>query len=408
MSDIKESNTSKESIDTSKESIDAKESDILPIHPMLSFRLTADKKMKVSEMNFSIKSFKELKEELSNSKNKLDEGFEDKQFNYYWRSSDPFKEEKDIITKMSNNKHISNAWIKCYELIKYYDLIGDKDIVHFDNAAFPGSFVLSTHHYMKTMTKRNYKWYASSLINTDKSALEDRYGLWKKYPKNWLMHDKNNGDVLNEDNQLDFHKVLGGKVDLYTSDLGFDVSSDYNQQELLHCSANIGQILTGLLTLKKGGAFITKQYTYFESITISVMYIAASFFEEFYICKPYSSRKANSETYLVGKGFLGADLNHPYIKALFDKISGRSNLKPSIFQFKDYPKEYINQINKSLTIITRNTISKIDSDLERVEKSMKEKTMKHILQFREDEEPILESWYYYNPIRPINTEDRIA
>jgi hypothetical protein len=68
------------------------------------------------------------------------------------------------------------------------------------------------------------------------------------------MHDNNNGDVLVEANQVDFCKQLGGKVDLYTSDLGFDVSSDYNNQELIQLPANIGQILTGLLTLKKGGS----------------------------------------------------------------------------------------------------------------------------------------------------------
>ena len=57
---------------------------------------------------------------------------------------------------------------------------------------------------------------------------------------------------------------------------------------MIQAPANIGQILSGLLTLKKGGCFITKQYSTFEPITVSIMYAAVSFFDEFYICKPYS------------------------------------------------------------------------------------------------------------------------
>ena len=58
---------------------------------------------------------------------------------------------------------------------------------------------------------------------------------------------------------------------------------------------------------------MTKQYMTFEMTTISIMYSLSQMFDEFYLCKPYTSREANSETFLVGKGFKGGyDINHPY------------------------------------------------------------------------------------------------
>ena len=40
-----------------------------------------------------------------------------------------------------------------YEIIHQHKLIkkGQKKVVHFDNAAFPGSFILATNHYAKTI-----------------------------------------------------------------------------------------------------------------------------------------------------------------------------------------------------------------------------------------------------------------
>jgi hypothetical protein len=59
------------------------------------------------------------------------------------------------------------------------------------------------------------------------------------------------------------------------------------------------------MTLKIGGSFIAKQYTFFETFTWNLIIIYAQMFDEFYICKPLTSRPYNGEIYLVGKGFRG-------------------------------------------------------------------------------------------------------
>ncbi len=96
-----------------------------------------------------------------------------------------------------------------------------------------------------------------------------------------------------------------GEVDLYTSDVGIDVSEDYGDQERLTARLNLGQIVVGLLALRQGGALVTKTYTFFQPFSLSVAALCAALFEAFYVTKPLTSRPANSETYFVGIGFRG-------------------------------------------------------------------------------------------------------
>lgn len=415
---------------------------------MHSYRIqSSDKLLTVNKKKYRIKQLTEIKENLAVIKSALDKEYKDPKFEKYWRDCDPFKNERKLVANIGNTINVSNAWLKCYEILNYYKLLNDHDnrddnindktlnelsgklllddnkptFIHFDNAAFPGAFIISTHHLIKTQYYKlpkftNYTWYGSSLLSPNEQAtepLEDKYHLYKNYPDNWLMNKNNNGDVLDMKNQLDFCKRLGGKIDLYTSDLGFDFSSDYNKQEILHLPANIGQILSGLLTLKKGGMFFTKQYSIFESTTLSLMYATASFFEEFYICKPYTSREANSETYLVGKNFKGGVyLKHPYIQAMFDRLSRKDLLDVPLFDHKDYPKSYlVDMINMCRDIYGRQG-EKIKNDIQRTYDAIKlhDKYPTQnpiILDYLESVETDIQKWYDANKILPIIEEKKL-
>jgi 23S rRNA U2552 (ribose-2'-O)-methylase RlmE/FtsJ len=375
-----------------------------------------------TKKKYRFKQLDKLKEKLDASKSKLDKEYARNKFSTYWSNCDPFKYEKQIVAKIGCTFNVSNAWLKCFELINAFKLVdhiktANDHFIHFDNAAFPGSFIIATQHLVETLYPEDsykYCWKASSLLTKneqDSSPLEDKYKLFENYKNNWLMNENNNGDVLVEANQLDFQKQLPNNVDLYTSDIGFDVSSDYNNQEKMQHQINIGQILSGLLTLKKGGSFITKQFTTIEPTTIAIMYATAAFFDEFYLCKPYTSRMANSETYLVGKGFkgLGTKNNkHPYIKAMFDKITGASPIEVPIFDAKQYSDTYITTIVKSVELLTESQVNKLDSDVDRCRKCLNGrfngpiKNDPIITEFYESIEHDIIEWYKLNPILPID------
>ncbi|KAK3283926.1 hypothetical protein CYMTET_8399 [Cymbomonas tetramitiformis] len=145
------------------------------------------------------------------------------------------------------------------------------------------------------------------------NALGDDYGLFAANRERWLMQmapdadgRQQTGDMTKLDSVFELERQFAQrKADLYTSDLGVSAKSDFNRQEELNAQPHLGQDLAGLLTLTLGGNFVVKHYTLFEPFSYTLILVLGTLFEEFFLCKPVTSRPTNSECYLVGRGFLG-------------------------------------------------------------------------------------------------------
>jgi hypothetical protein len=220
-------------------------------------------------------------------------------------------------------RYITNAFLKCWEMINEFNLIPynkSDDYTVFCNAEFPGAFIFAIHQYINTYTNnKKYKWFANSLWPGDDKGtiLGDQFNLYKKYPGNWLMNGskERDGNVLNPQMNDYIHEKLNNKVDLYTSDIGIGLdASNFNLQEELEANLNLGQVLAALLSLKKGGHMICKMFLFFTPFNISLLSLLNEIFEEFYISKPVTSRPANSEIYIIGKRYKG------YSQNLIDKL----------------------------------------------------------------------------------------
>ena len=269
---------------------------------IICFKICAQPSKLADRNQCDFPDFKTIHTNLNNAKTQYDEPYKNNIRRFYTvtRSLNLDTQFKHHINSVYNTPNVSNAWLKGYEIISHYKLIPKTaaDFTYFDNAAFPGSFILAAHHYQSTKCNiSRFHWLASSLL--DKTALQDKYKLYRNYRNNWVMNLHNNGDVTKSENIQELRKCFGGTVDLYTSDLGFDVSQDYNKQEELHAIPNLGQILTGLVLLKPGGNMVTKQYTCFHPFTVSLLNIMTQLFTSVELCKPVFSKPANSETYLV-------------------------------------------------------------------------------------------------------------
>ena len=266
----------------------------------------------------SLKKIYQLKSNLNIVKTKLDDVYNLQLAGTIMRSFDPFATTKYRIEKKANAMNVTNAWLKGYELFYQHNLIPRdaklNSFVYFDNASFPGSFILAANHMVNTISNiKNFKWHASSLLEEtkdNKEPLADSYKLYINYPNNWLMHQGNNGDITETKNILDFQKQFKDTygdahvVDLYSCDLGTDVSSNYNAQEEIHFMLNLCQIACGLSTLKSGRNMVVKHYTIFEPFTISYIALLTNLFESVEICKPLTSKRTNSEIYVVCKNYL--------------------------------------------------------------------------------------------------------
>jgi hypothetical protein len=303
----------------------------------------------------SLKNIYKLKSTLNKTKTKLDDIYKLPLAGKIMRSFDPFTKTKYIIAKNSNAMNVTNAWLKGYELFYQHNLIPRTEspidsFVYFDNASFPGSFILAANHIVHTVSNiKNFSWHASSLLEdtyNSKRPLGDSYKLFMNYPRNWLMNQHNNGDIVERRNITDFKKQFKTEygqehaVNLYSCDLGTDVSSNYNAQEEIHFILNLGQIVCGLEMLKSGGNMVIKHYTIFEPFTISYIALLTHLFQSVEICKPLSSKRTNSELYIVCKGYKYPFKPDSSEEHVYNILIGRLTTKDTTYII---PSKYIKQ-----------------------------------------------------------------
>jgi len=270
---------------------------------------------------YQIKGEMMLKDELARKKSEIDyfiDGDKGRE-KYYGQITtllDPFARfRRDVQKTLRHGKksYITNAFLKCWEMIYTFNLIPSEhssDYTVFGNAEFPGAFIFAINKYITEITRNpRYKWYANSLFPDKKEGvvLGDEFKLYENYPDNWLMDGKeNDGDVTKLKTVDAIRKKLGGKVDLYTSDIGIGLDiTNFNKQEELEAVLNLGQVLCALSTLKIGGSMVCKMFMFFTPFNISLLSMLNNLFDEFYLSKPVTSRPGNSEIYIVGKGYKG-------------------------------------------------------------------------------------------------------
>ena len=93
-------------------------------------------------------------------------------------------------------------------------------------------------------------------------------------------------------------------MDLVTGDGGFDYSYNFDKQEHLSYRLIFCEIVCALALAKKGSHFVLKIFDIFTTLTLKFIYLLNNYYEEVIITKPYTSRPANSEKYLVCKNFI--------------------------------------------------------------------------------------------------------
>lgn len=354
----------------------------------------------------------------------------------------------DMMKKYSAQL-VTNAWMKYYEIYLHYGLIpAVGEFKAFCNAELPGASICALNHVVKTLKPGlAFDWRASSLVlganrNEQIDALGDHYGVWKNNRNKWLMtvapastndtagtivegtsNDAapgeagyiNNGDATIYDNILDYEARIGPKSEwggahLYSHDAGIDVSaidpdsgvSGYNQQEILDARIHLGCAIAGFVTLRKGGHFVAKQYTYFESITHNLIYIYASLFDKFYLSKPLTSKQYNSEIYLIGVGFKGFD---PVIrKVLVDRLINYHT--GPFFARKDLPQGALKEAERFSRIVFEQQINFLRENIEFYKRYCNNlggflKSLDKIKMIKQGE------WYRTYPMKSITRTDMV-
>lgn len=219
---------------------------------------------------------------------------------------------------VSKLKPLSRSFYKMIELWKMFKL-GEIKNLHssypvyqnastpiqtFHIAEGPGGFIEATSYMRKNP---NDCYYGMTLQNDDPGCPG-----WKK-STTFLENNPNVKIINGDDGTGDILKLVNYKyckehfinsIDIITADGGIDVSSDFNKQEKLVSKLLIAEIIYAVTMQKRGGYFILKIFDIFSKLTVDMLYLLSCLYNEVYITKPYTSRLANSEKYIVCKNFL--------------------------------------------------------------------------------------------------------
>jgi 23S rRNA U2552 (ribose-2'-O)-methylase RlmE/FtsJ len=250
----------------------------------------------------------DIKKKLSEQKNHIDNDqtwdLAKRHVNEY---ENIFSSSKKFI-KICTKKPISRAYFKLWEILRdFHDRIfKSKSRINTAHIAEgPGGFIECLVDYKAKYNIDISRMYGITLLL--QSETENRVPFWKltkEYCKdnNIFLNRKgeNIGDLYQLKNIYSFvNKVGYSNCELVTADGGFDFSSDFNQQEEVFLQLFLSEIYTAASIQSQGGTFITKIFDMFTDDTNCLISILTLLYDDVYIIKPFTSRPANSEKYLV-------------------------------------------------------------------------------------------------------------
>ena len=111
------------------------------------------------------------------------------------------------------------------------------------------------------------------------------------------------GNLYNPENFKYFSRVMKNKIDFITADGGFDFSINFNNQEAMAIRLIFTEVIYAIMLQKKEGSFVIKMFDTFLKSSVDILYLLSTMYENIYICKPNTSRTANSERYIVCVNF---------------------------------------------------------------------------------------------------------
>jgi 23S rRNA U2552 (ribose-2'-O)-methylase RlmE/FtsJ len=222
---------------------------------------------------------------------------------------------------VANKRPLSRSYFKMLELVgefklvaegfpkesRFAKILGSVPMRSFHLAEGPGGFIEALAELRSNPTDV----YIGMTLQ-DEMNHNENIPAWKK-SSHFLRNNPNvflengpskTGDLLLTRNLAHCISQYGSSMDLITADGGFDFTADYQNQEVNISRLLFGQISYALCLQKQGGHFVLKMFDCFMEHTVDLLYILSAFYKEVYITKPNTSRYANSERYVVCKGFL--------------------------------------------------------------------------------------------------------
>lgn len=254
---------------------------------------------------------------LNEMKHKIKDRPEWGKFKIYTNPYEFIHTSYDSINTLTNINPISRSFFKLIELQYMCNIISMKEtkLKTFHMAEGPGGFIEATYYLRSKRVKHNDMYIGVTLQSNDNSVpkwskIRQKYGNVEQIVCDNLL-DKT-GNLYNVCNFVEFVDKHKHSMDFITADGGFDFSLSYKHQEHSILRLLLTQMMYALMCQKKGGHFVMKLFDIFTQGTIDIIYILNTFYSKVYICKPFTSRFANSEKYIVCKQFRYRNMDYMY------------------------------------------------------------------------------------------------
>lgn len=337
---------------------------ILPQIGTKQFLLSFDEKTsKQAVINNSLKHY------LMDIKQEIDDCMG--QWDIYKKYTNPYEYIHTNIPGSRNAvckyKPLSRSYFKMVEILRslyILDSFSSSEIKTFHLAEGPGGFIEAL---CNTRDNANDVYYGMTLMSD-----KDYVPGWKKSQEYLNLHSNimleygadNTGDIMNPENLKFIRERYGNSMDLVTGDGGFDFSVNFNDQESSASKLIFAQITYAIFLQKYNGSFVIKFFDVFTSASLDFVYLLSSLYKKVYIIKPNTSRYANSERYIVCKGFRLNDTSHLFdtFYRMLEKI--RVSDKPILrILNKDIPYVFVSKLEEYNAIIGQQQIEIINTTL---------------------------------------------
>ena len=296
---------------------------------------------------------------LKSYKNKIDEIPNNKQWDVVKKITNDYELIHIPVNKKRKNDSIafynplSRSYYKMVEILIDFNLLDNYSYSRIKTAHIaegPGGFIEALANKRKNILDEIN---AITLKSTKKEIpgwRKAKLFLEKHKNINICYGEDNTGDIYNVENIKYFRNKVGfNSCDLVTADGGFDFSIDFNKQEQLSSRLIFCEIVVAVSVQKIGGDFICKFFDSYTNITIKLLWLLNCLYDKIIITKPFTSRPANSEKYILARGFKG--IENQYLEKLYKivkqwgEIENQNLFVEDIF-IEKIPSNYIELIEK--------------------------------------------------------------
>ncbi|GIL48149.1 hypothetical protein Vafri_4842 [Volvox africanus] len=304
------------------------------------------------------------RDRLNETKNSLDD-WDRRRWERAAADANPADQVRAVLRSVYRVELGTVAWAKMYETIWQCDMMplsspavphrerGSPKVVSVHLCEAPGAFIAATNHFVKThRTNWQWDWMAVSLnpyceANDKFAMIEDDALIAATTPK-WCFGADSTGDIRRIPNikaiwergrWLCQQMGCPGGALMVTADGAVDTSMDPNRQEMITASLHYCEVVAALGLLAVGGNFVWKGFTLYEHPSICSLYLMGCLFDKVLVYKPATSKPANSEVYVVGKGFRGAPQD--VLELLLDNCGEDVFSGRSLFPVELLPEDFL-------------------------------------------------------------------